>query len=267
MKLVHDLEHDLEHTIPPAGGADSQWLFREMTARALAAVHAQPGQQVLDLGCGMGQDTAELATQLQHEATKHGGAIWGLEPSHRMIRWAKAHHPAPSSVNLRWVRALGEELPFGDASFDAVLCKGALDHFISPPLAVQGVARVLKPGGRFVLALANYDSLSCRLGRTLNRWGLLKVPAGEQPYFEPPPDHLTRFGYADIANLVCSGGDSAWQGVHLRGISLLWGFPPWTRLLTLLPGGVALRCAAAAGRLARISPRWADVVLLTATRG
>ena len=63
------------------------------------------------------------------------------------------------------MRGWSDALPFSDASFDAAICKGAIDHFDRPELAIAEMARVTKPDGRVVLAIANFDSLACKLAR------------------------------------------------------------------------------------------------------
>ena len=289
MKLVHDLEHDLAHTIPAEGGPDSRWLFREMTVRALALVAPQAHERVLDLACGMGQDSAALAAMqvgapgciadaaaeplAAADAGRMRGGVWGVEPSARMLGWARSHAFAPAAGRLSWTQALAEELPFPNASFDAVLCKGALDHFISPALALGEAARVLRPGGRLVLALANYDALSCRLGHSLTKLGLLHPSRADgHAWFEPPPDHLTRFGYREIRALTrqadgaAADGAGDWASTRISGVSLLWGFPPWSRLLGRLPARAAQVLAGGMGALGAWVPPLADVVLLLARR-
>jgi SAM-dependent methyltransferase len=156
---------------------------------------------------------------------------------------------------------LGEEIPLRSESVDALLCKGALDHFMDPALTLLEIGRVLKPGGRVVIALANYESLSCRLGRWLDR-GRPRGSGAGHPYYEPPLDHLTRFTYASIVALT----RPPLRTRKVEGLSLLWGFSPWGRLLGRLPAplqGVLLRLA---GGIARWRPSWADVVLLVAEK-
>ena len=261
MKLVHDLENDLEHTIPPEGDLDSQWLFREMTARSLDLLSVQQGEQLLDLGSGMGQDAMALA---DHPAQP--GAVLGLEPSNRMIRFGQMRQrDGHSGGGTGWVRALGEELPFQAESFDGVICKGALDHFMAPHRTMGEVARILKPGGRAVVTLANYDSASCWLGARWDRMRALLTPGYRPPaypFYLPPPDHLTRFGYREILGLF----RPPLFPERVEGISTLWGFPPWQELLTTLPywfRPLLLRCAFALGRGL---PMLADVVVVRAVK-
>lgn len=260
---VHDIENDLEHTIPPEGGPDSAYLFRAMTERALALLELAPGELALDLGCGMGQDALALAA-------RGGVRVVAAEPSNRMIRFGQGlargrfgSPPAPPQVRgaVTFIRAFGEELPLRSGSVDALLCKGALDHFVDPGRTLAEAARVLRPGGRAVIALANYDSLACRLGRAWDRSRRRRHPAAPveaHPFYEPPPDHLTRFGHATILALARDDLPLRWA----EGVSLGWGFGPWSKVLTRLPEPVAaalVRCAALGGRL---FPALADVVVI-----
>lgn len=258
---IHDIENDLEHTIPPPGGPDSEFVFGAMTERSLALLQAGAGDVVVDLACGMGQDALELARRVP------GCRVLGVEPSHRMIRFGQGvqRHRGADGVPVAFVRAFAEELPLRSGSVDALLCKGALDHFMHPHLAMAEAARVLREGGRAVVALANYESLSCRLGRAWDRMRRRLNPAAElsaHPFYEPPPDHITRFGYAEIVAL----GSPALPLRRVEGVSLLWGFGPWGRLLAALPRPLAALLVRAAAAVARLRPQWADVVVLQMVR-
>jgi SAM-dependent methyltransferase len=297
MKLLHDIENDLEHTIPPEGAADSRWLFRAMTERSLRWVAAAPGRCIVDLASGLGQDTYALARRTAagrraagSKAPARAPLIVGIEPSNRMIRFgprflapAQGSAGAPQSSQApgsprqprehreplgpqepgpaRFVRGLGEEIPLRSGSVDALLCKGALDHFMDPDMTVREIVRVLRPGGRAVIALANYDSLSCALGRWRDR-GRTRTAEEGAPYYEPPPDHLTRFTYGSIVAL-------ARPPLRLRrvaGVSLLWGFPPWGWLLGRLPAPLRTALLLLAHGLAALRPAWADVIVLVAEK-
>ncbi len=283
MSRLDELERHLEHTIPPEGGADSQALFRRMTERALALLAVDGNGRVLDLACGMGQDTLALARRQTPRQPGSGAESIshtvcalsvGLEPSERMIRWGQiqgrgeerdgsAQMAPPPRV--AWVRGFAEELPFRGECFEAVLCKGAIDHFASPRATLAEMVRLLRPGGRAVLAIANYDSLSCRLGRLLDRWRGWRRPGykpAPHPYYEPPPDHLTRFGYRDILRLP----SPPLRPTRVEGISLLWGFPPWGALLGSLSPTLQRFALAAAFAAGRIIPAWADVIVVQAVK-
>lgn len=273
MSHPRNLERDLEHTIPPEGGPDSRWLFAAMTRLSLEAVAPEPDRRVLDLACGMGQDTRALARMrrggLGADAVLDPGLTAGLEPSNRMIRFGQGMARAEAragdrAARIAWVRGFGEALPFRSASFDAVLCKGAMDHFRSPPQAMVEIARVLRPGGRVVLALANYDSLSCRLGRWRDRRRHRDANGARDahPYYESPPDHLARFGYRDVLALVTS----PLRLERVRGISLLWLFPPWSRIVEAAPRPLAALLLALAFAVGRALPSLADVTLVRAVR-
>ena len=100
---------------------------------------------------------------------RRGAWAVGAEPSSRMtalaaLESAKAEGPLP-----QWIRAWSDALPFADDSFDGVICKGAIDHFDRPLVAIGEMARVTRPDGRVVLAIANFDSLSCRVARRRTR--------------------------------------------------------------------------------------------------
>src|SRR5215217_4859847 len=96
----------------------------------------RPGERIVDLGCGTGALTAEIAAA--------GAEIVGIDASEAMIDRARELYP-----QLRFEVAKGEEFTL-EYPVDAVFSSAAL-HWMSPPEAVAAsVARALKPGGRFV---------------------------------------------------------------------------------------------------------------------
>ena len=156
MRVV-DLDRDMADVIPTGTTRDSEFLFARMTEATLERAAPAPGGRVLDVASGFGQDALALAAR--------GARVVGAEPSARMTGWARLQSAkAPASPPL-WVRGWGDALPFADGVFDAVLCKGAIDHFDRPELAIAEMARVAKPRGRVVLAIANFESLACRAAR------------------------------------------------------------------------------------------------------
>jgi SAM-dependent methyltransferase len=100
----------------------------------LAGVGA--GQRALDVGCGPGALTRELAARLGPEA------VAAVDPSSSFVDAARERNPG---VDVRLAPA--EQLPFGDGAFDAALAQLVV-HFMADPVAgLRDIARVTKPGG------------------------------------------------------------------------------------------------------------------------
>jgi len=100
----------------------------------LAQVH--PGQRALDVGCGPGALTAELAHRLGP------AAVCAVEPSEPFAAAVRLRCPG---VDVR--RAGAEQLPFGDAVFDVTLAQLVV-HFMAGPVAgLAEMGRVTRPGG------------------------------------------------------------------------------------------------------------------------
>ena len=94
------------------------------------------GQRVLDVGCGPGALTAELARRTSPEA------VSAVEPSGSFAVAARERLPG---VDIR--QAAAEQLPFGDAAFDAALAQLVV-HFMADPVAgLREMGRVTRPGG------------------------------------------------------------------------------------------------------------------------
>jgi SAM-dependent methyltransferase len=102
----------------------------------------RPGERILDLGCGDGVLTARIAAA--------GAIVVAVDAAPDMVAAAKA-----KGLDARVVP--GQRLAF-DREFDAVFSNAAL-HWMHPPEAVlAGVARALKPGGRFVAEMGGHNN-------------------------------------------------------------------------------------------------------------
>jgi SAM-dependent methyltransferase len=176
-----------------------------------------------------------------------------------MTGWARLQ--SGPGTPPRWVRGWGDALPFAGGVFDAVLCKGALDHFDRPDVAIAEMARVAKPGGRVVLAIANFESLACRAARALDdlREGWLgRRAARGRRHYDVPADHFTRY---DLG-LMREQAERSLALEAVEGISLAWGLPAWTRAAERLPEAAAGLALRSLDWLARRAPAYADVVVL-----
>jgi ubiquinone/menaquinone biosynthesis C-methylase UbiE len=247
-----DLEWDDAGVIPQKLYPDTTFVFTRMEEETIGMVSLVPGEIVLDIGCGRALDAMRLA--------REGGKAVGLEPSRKMIALARGHI-GDGDVSL--VRGIGEALPFKKHSLDKVMCKGSLDHFVDPEESVAEMHRVLKPEGEVVIALANFSSLGCRLGRLWYPVGK-KLPFGEkderQPW-QPPPDHTYKFDYQLLRRVVAHH----FEVKRTMGISLLWQAPFWGKTLALLPRWISQTILALGDRIARRFPSMSDVIVIKCT--
>ena len=108
----------------------------------LAGVRA--GQRVLDVGCGPGALTAELAARLGP------AAVTAVDPSPSFVAAARARLPG---VDVR--EAAAEHLPFPDATFDVALAQLVIHFMVDPVAGLAEMARVTRPGG--VVAACVWD--------------------------------------------------------------------------------------------------------------
>jgi ubiquinone/menaquinone biosynthesis C-methylase UbiE len=250
-----DLWWDDDGIIPDALTPDTTYLFSRMNEATLEAVDARPGEKILDVGCGQGLD---LISQ-----DARGAALFGSDGSLIMIRKAFKNF-LKNGLPRRLVCGSAEHLPFANRSFHKVYCKGAIDHFYDPRKALREMLRILKPCGNLVISVANFESLGCRLGRLYNR--VNRVFTGRhlpKPYFwEIPEDHVYKFDHSLLISIlpggICAEMDS--------GLSLLWGFPNWGRLLQALPSRITNLLLGGLDRVARVTPSLADVLVVRITR-
>jgi 2-polyprenyl-3-methyl-5-hydroxy-6-metoxy-1,4-benzoquinol methylase len=207
------------------------------------------GHRLLDVGCGLGMQAARLALQ--------GWEAYGIDASDQMLRLGQFRFPAVhKKVNL--ARGIAEALPFRSGYFDVVMCQGAMDHFADRERFIEEVERVLKPGGHFVVALANYESLSCRVGKALDEVARrLRVRTPRHQHWRIPADHTFVGSYRLLKGLA--NGKMRVSKIH--GASMFLFLPPWRELLEALPLEVAAATFRVVDRAAYRWPAAADVVI------
>jgi arsenite methyltransferase len=106
-----------------------------------------PGEDVLDAGCGAGMDTL-VAAQMVGPA----GSVTGIDMTPDMAAKARRSAAEMAVGHVTIVEGSAEELPFGDASFDVVISNGVIDLIPDKDAVFAGIMRVLRPGGRIQLA-------------------------------------------------------------------------------------------------------------------
>jgi SAM-dependent methyltransferase len=136
------------------------------------ALEPQPGQTILELAAGRG-DVGFLAAELIHP----GGKLISTDGAEAMIEVAKRHGEA---LGVRDVEYKPMELEWIDAklaTIDGILCRFGYQHAVDPEAALREARRVLKPGGRIVLAV----------------W----ASGPENPWLSALPDAAERLGLAE----------------------------------------------------------------------
>ena len=128
--------------------------FIEEKQLTYTAMHLQPGQRVLDVGCGPGVDTIALA-----ELLGASGSVEGVDADPTMV--AAAEHRASAAglhdrVHHRVADALA--LPFAAQTFDAVRSERVFQHLSDPRAALAEMLRVTRAGGWIVVLETDYSS-------------------------------------------------------------------------------------------------------------
>ncbi len=125
---------------------NAQWnTWSEETLNAmLTAAQPKPMDMVLDVATGTGF-TALAFAPLAY-------SVVGMDVSTGMLEQAQKYAAERGITNAAFQEGAAEALPFGEQSFDLVTCRIAPHHFLDVQQFLRETARVLKPGGRFVLA-------------------------------------------------------------------------------------------------------------------
>lgn len=113
---------------------------------AVDELDIQPGNAVLDVGCGTG-----TMTQVMAGRAGRSGCVIGLDPSSSMLSEARTRPLSAESAAIAWVDGDGEHLPFDDQRFDRVTAQFSLRNMDDWVQGIKEMVRVLKPGGRLVV--------------------------------------------------------------------------------------------------------------------
>lgn len=206
-----------------ANSAVQQCWARELIDR----VDLRGQELVLDVGCGDGKVTAEIARVLPY------GRVLGIDNSPEMMAFAQAKYPPTKIANLKFQLCDARKIGSALGIFDLIFSNAAL-HWVDDHEAVlSGAASVLKPGGRLVISCGgkgNADDVFLALRPELRgqRWRAYfrKLPA---PYFfYAPGDYekwLAKWGF-EIKHLRLASKDTTYAGAD--------GFAAWLRT-TWLP--------------------------------
>lgn len=118
---------------------------RPLAEDLLRKAALQPGERVLDVGCGTG-----VVTRLAAEAVGSEGRVAGLDSNPGMLAVAGS---TSADHDIEWRHADAGSIPYRDGTFDVVLCQLSLQLMQDRPQALREMQRVLRPGGRLLLSV------------------------------------------------------------------------------------------------------------------
>jgi ubiquinone/menaquinone biosynthesis C-methylase UbiE len=139
------------------------------------AAKFQPGERVIDVGCGAGATTIEIARRVGPK-----GAVVGLDISPTLVRTAQGRAAAQGVENVSFVVGDASEAGVGEAGFDRLFSRFGIMFFEEPYVAFAHLHGFMKPGGRMIV--------SCWGPQPENPW-IVEVAGVVSKYVEMPrPD-------------------------------------------------------------------------------
>ncbi|WP_309104704.1 class I SAM-dependent methyltransferase [Microbacterium sp.] len=186
------------------GGYVTRWR-RAVTA----AIAPQPGERILDVAAGTGTSAVPLE--------RAGAEVVASDPSPGMLAAGRRRHP-----HLTFANADALDLPFADASFDAVTISFGLRNIGDAERALREIARVCRPGGRLVICeLSTPTTPLLRAGHRAVVQRLLPA-LGRLASADPPAYRYlaeTVLTWADQRALAAVIRECGWHDVEYRNLS------------------------------------------------
>jgi len=187
---------------------------QHLSDRMIQFGELEPGQRVLDIGTGIGEPALTAARRVGPT-----GRVVATDISARMLDIARERAAALGLENVDLVEADAEALDFANASFDVVLCRWTL-MFLPDPAAALGVMwRLLRPGGRLVVAVWGPGQTVPLVTVTMD---VLLPAMGLSP---PPSGRPGMFRYAEAALLERDLRQAGFTDVRIEPVTVTFEWP------------------------------------------
>ncbi len=177
----------------------------------------KPGMRLLDCGCGMGALTTSLAEWLAP------GEVIGIDREESQIAAARAWAAEKGVSNIRFEVGSIYEIPYPDASFDAVFAYTVLEHTREPLQAIREMRRVLKVGGVIGLCDPDYEGQlyapeSPALGETMQLMRRFSEEHASPYYARHQRGYLLDAGFSPTQGFAqAAGGGNDRMGPFMYG--------------------------------------------------
>ena len=197
----------------PAGSAGVVEWSRSITEQVLDLAAPRAGMEVLDVACGSGDPALALAGRVEP-----GGRVIATDPSSEYLAAARRRLKRLGLRNLELRRACAESLPFRSGTFDLLTCMCGIAFFTDTPRAMSEMHRVLKPGGRVVLASWGDCRASAVYQSTI---GVVARHVGSRP---PDPDVPDPYGWNDPRRLSTALAQAGFSALTARSadVRMIW---------------------------------------------
>ena len=193
-------------------------MLSPLSTAALDALALQRGERVLDIGCGAGATTIEIAQRIGAD-----GCAVGVDISHPLVELGAARAKAKGlAITLIEADASADALP--GAPFDAAFSRFGVMFFSDPVGAFAHIRGALRAGGRLTFA--------CWRPMPENGWALTPIqavmPMLKAPLQPPDPDAPGPFAFADPAKITRILEAAGWKDIAIK---------PWDGALMVAGGG------------------------------
>jgi 2-polyprenyl-3-methyl-5-hydroxy-6-metoxy-1,4-benzoquinol methylase len=166
--------------------------------RGFLLAHVERGDRLLDVGCGEGLFTAELA--------RAGAEVMGVDVAEEPLRRARALHP---ELDFRQIPLDGD---WKLESFDAVWAGEVIEHVLDTAAWLSELRRTLRSGGKLLLSTPDHGPLTML--------GLALSPRAFAARFEPRGDHLRFYNATSLRTLITELG---FERIEIRSVGGLPG--------------------------------------------
>jgi SAM-dependent methyltransferase len=185
-------------------------------ATVIQATAIKPGEAVLDVGCGCGGTTFEIAREVGPE-----GRVTGLDISAPMLARARERASAQALTHVEFLQGDAQVFDLPTATYDAAVSRFGIMFFDDPVAAFSNIRRALKPGGRLAFA--------CWRPPQENPWVMLPMMEASKHVAMPPapePGEPGPFAFGDRLRVKRILSDAGFDAIAVEKLDVTMALGP-----------------------------------------